>query len=148
MPRTYPNIGSEKVCTSGNCSKCKAKITPQNPGSRLDVQVSYFRGEDEVDNYCKACTEVVKAWCRKYAHEESERVHKVQMKKAERRQSDVEKLKVLYPDVKEFTEYQLRVNGVLDIYPTNRLWHDIKGKRRGRYNDVVQFCQNFFATAK
>lgn len=43
-----------------------------------------------------------------------------------------------------FTPYQMRVDGILDIYPVNRRWHDIKRNERGEYNDLFIFISKFF----
>lgn len=35
--------------------------------------------------------------------------------------------------VKQLTEYHFRINHVLDIYPTQRRWHNLKTRKRGGY---------------
>jgi hypothetical protein len=35
--------------------------------------------------------------------------------------------------------YQVRINGVLDIYPQNKRYHDLKANRRGDYKNLVGF---------
>jgi hypothetical protein len=41
--------------------------------------------------------------------------------------------------------YQFRVNGRLDIYPTNKRWHDIKENKRGGYESLTEFIPRFFS---
>lgn len=33
--------------------------------------------------------------------------------------------------IKQMSPYQFRVDDVLDVYPSNKRWHDIKNNRRG-----------------
>jgi len=33
----------------------------------------------------------------------------------------------------KLTDYQFRINGILDLYPTHRRWHDLKTNKRGEY---------------
>ena len=42
-------------------------------------------------------------------------------------------------DVRKFTDYQYRVNGVVDLYPTHNLFHDLKTGVRNNYQDAEQF---------
>ncbi len=50
--------------------------------------------------------------------------------------------------VKKLTDYQYRVNEVLDIYPTNAKYHDIKRNKRGSFRgqNVCMFVRKFFKT--
>jgi hypothetical protein len=41
--------------------------------------------------------------------------------------------------VQSLTQYQYRINGVIDIYPVNKRWHDLRSGQRGNYNDLVNF---------
>lgn len=36
------------------------------------------------------------------------------------------------------TEYQFRVNGVIDLYPTNGKWHFLPTNKRGDYHTIKQ----------
>lgn len=38
--------------------------------------------------------------------------------------------------IEHITEYQIRVNGVLDVYPTNKKFCNLKTKVWGEYKDV------------
>lgn len=42
--------------------------------------------------------------------------------------------------------YQFRVNGRLDIYPTNKRWHDLKKNKRGGYESLLDFIPSFFSS--
>lgn len=44
--------------------------------------------------------------------------------------------------------YQFRVNGRLDVYPTNKRWHDLKKNVRGDYDSLSRFIPTFFSQAK
>jgi hypothetical protein len=44
--------------------------------------------------------------------------------------------------VEPLTLYQYRINGVLDIYPVNKRWHDMRTGQRGEYNELIEFIQN------
>lgn len=39
-------------------------------------------------------------------------------------------------EIVQLTEYQFRINGRLDIYPTWAKWHDIKTNRRGSFRGI------------
>lgn len=46
--------------------------------------------------------------------------------------------------VKKFTEYQWRINGIIDIYPVNEKYHNIKTQERGSYAslDLIDFIDH------
>lgn len=48
--------------------------------------------------------------------------------------------------VEQMTEWQFRVNGVLDIYPKNARWHDIKRQKRGGFQgkNLARFVRKYF----
>lgn len=46
--------------------------------------------------------------------------------------------------VEQKTEYPLRVNGRLDVWPIHNRWHDIKRNKRGGAKDLAQFAHLFF----
>jgi hypothetical protein len=55
-----------------------------------------------------------------------------------------EKLDILVAydyQVEPLTEYQYRINGIIDIYPVNKRWHDIRSGERGNYEELVTFIQ-------
>jgi hypothetical protein len=56
-----------------------------------------------------------------------------------------EKLEVLIAydyEVQRLTQYQYRINGVIDIYPVNKRWHDLRNQERGSYGELIQFVQS------
>lgn len=55
----------------------------------------------------------------------------------------IDRLRVLGYEIREFTSYQFRIEGVLDVYPVNRRWHDIKKNKRGGYEDIFAFVQRY-----
>ncbi len=145
--RIYPNIDGQKKATSGKCLTCGINLSESNQGVTFNIEVDYMNGNDEDETYC-----------RKHAHErrvEIQQIHKHQgdhreaaKAKHEIMQTDhfsklIQRLSAKY-EVKKLTEYQWRINGVLDLYPTNRLYHDIKQNKRGTYRDAMGFCAQFF----
>jgi CRISPR/Cas system-associated endonuclease Cas3-HD len=46
--------------------------------------------------------------------------------------------------VNTLTPYQYRISEVLDIFVTNKKYHDIRNNRRGTYRDLSQFVEEFF----
>ena len=143
----YPNIDGEKECTDGRCLTCNLKLNSQLPGKRFNIEVSYFNGEDEVEIYCLAHAEVR----RREIHDMHKNVvdRKVQ---AQRREDDflgslLDRLADQY-EVKMLTPWQWRIIGVLDVYPKNRSYHDIRVNKRGGYQDVFRLCRQYFPTPK
>lgn len=62
-----------------------------------------------------------------------------QKRRAERlvgRQKEIEELAPIY-QVKKLTPYQYRINGVLDLYPIHRNYHNIKTNKRGTYKTAL-----------
>lgn len=55
----------------------------------------------------------------------------------------IDRLRLRGFEVREFTEYQFRINGFLDVYPVNRRWHDIKKNQRGGYADIFAFVDKY-----
>jgi len=43
--------------------------------------------------------------------------------------------------IQELTRYQIRLNDVLDLYPTGQKWHDIKTGERGIYVNVISLLR-------
>jgi hypothetical protein len=41
-------------------------------------------------------------------------------------------------DIKELTEYQYRVDGILDLYPSNRKWHLLPTGERGQFKNITK----------
>lgn len=49
--------------------------------------------------------------------------------------------------VEKLTDYQYRINGVLDLYPTNGRFHHITENKRGRYGDALAISKRLLETA-
>lgn len=47
-------------------------------------------------------------------------------------------------EVRRLTEWQFRINGVLDIYPLHHRYHDLKKNRRGGFQHLKEFVKEFF----
>ena len=60
-PRKYPRIGSvtrkqrTKRRGATTCDNCNAAILPGDAYSVVDVQYTWFRGDDDVADVCRAC---------------------------------------------------------------------------------------------
>ena len=70
-----------------------------------------------------------------------------QKRRAERlpiRQKEIEALAELGYNVKKITEYQYRINNIIDLYPIHNRWHNIKtGQRGGAKNLAESIKLNF-----
>jgi len=54
-----------------------------------------------------------------------------------------DKLKKLGYEVKDLNGfYHKRINGVLDIFPQNMRYHDLRKNERGDYHNLVKFVQS------
>jgi hypothetical protein len=63
-----------------------------------------------------------------------------QKRRAERlpvRQQEIEELTPYY-NVAKLTDYQYRINGILDLFPIHRRFHNIKTNKRGNYKTIIQ----------
>lgn len=58
------------------------------------------------------------------------------------RQQEIEELAELGYSIEKKTEYQYRVNGVIDLYPIHNRWHNIKTGKRGGAKNLRQFILN------
>jgi hypothetical protein len=56
------------------------------------------------------------------------------------RQNGIEQLSDKY-DIKKLTEYQYRINGILDLFPIHNRWHNIKTNKRGGYKNPLDVIQ-------
>ncbi len=68
------------------------------------------------------------------------------IRRAERlpeRQKEIEALSEQC-EVKKLTEFQYRINGVLDLYPTHNLFHHITKNKRGNYKAAIEIVKKFF----
>lgn len=60
-----------------------------------------------------------------------------------KRQQEIEALAQQGYAVKKLTEYQYRINDMIDLYPIHRRWHNIKTGLRGTYHNVELFVKKF-----
>lgn len=63
-----------------------------------------------------------------------------QKRRAERlpvRQEEIEAVKDKYNVVK-LTSWQYRINGMLDLFPIHKRFHNIKNNKRGNYKTVLE----------
>jgi len=45
-------------------------------------------------------------------------------------------------EIKALSDYQFRVNGILDIYITNHRYHDLRNNERGDYESLTSFVKS------
>lgn len=52
--------------------------------------------------------------------------------------------------VQRLTEYQYRINGCLDLYPTWAKWHDVRRNQRASFKgwDAGHFVRTFFGSVE
>lgn len=68
-----------------------------------------------------------------------------QKRRAERlpiRQAEIFELEDLGYVVKKLTDYQFRINGLIDVYPIHKNYHILKSNKRGTYLNIKTFIQN------
>lgn len=141
MSRQYPYEYSRKRLKNlFTCIVCKKQ---KEIGWELEMQYGWSRSDDE---YEKICDECLKASEDKKKAKEEAYAKKMKPIWAERAKKEAEQKKRLESkyNIKYFTSYQFRVNGVLDIFPTNELYHDIKKNHRGSYRNLEGFLESFF----
>lgn len=63
----------------------------------------------------------------------------------QRRKSYLPELEEFGYKVEKKTEYQFRINGVLDVYPTNARFHDLATGKRGSFegNNLATFVRKY-----
>lgn len=64
-------------------------------------------------------------------------------KRRDRNVEWIERFRQDNPDseVEEITPYQFRIDGFLDIYPTNQKFHNIETGKRGFYHTIAQIVK-------
>lgn len=139
--RQYPYLSSKtRYKTNKKCGRCGE----QKPGYTLEWQVSWFRGDDEVENICDSC-EATRLVQQKEADRKQEIIdRKRAIKEAEFWNGMKARLEEKYT-VKYLTPYQWRINGKVDIYPVNRRYHILATNKRGSYNDMHSFLKGVFS---
>lgn len=70
-----------------------------------------------------------------------------QSRRAERLPIRQKEIRDLSPEfeVKELTPYQFRINGIIDLYPIHRNWHNIKKNKRGTYKSALEIVKKHIA---
>jgi len=57
--------------------------------------------------------------------------------KKQRRTTGKEEIESIFGyEIAIITDYQYRVNGILDLFPTSRKYHNIKTQKRGHYTSA------------
>jgi len=74
----------------------------------------------------------------------------MQDRKAERREKRIETIKSFCKkhniDYKELTEYQIRINNEIDIFPTYPKYHNIVTGKRGNIRNLRNFLDSLIKT--
>lgn len=143
MSRQYPYEYSRKRLKKPfTCIICKKQ---KEQGWELEMQYGWSRSDDEYEKICDECLkkneDEKKAKERAYL-KKMKPIWAAQAKKEEERKK---RLESKY-SIKYFTQYQFRVNGVLDIYPSSQRYHDIKANKRGSYKNMEGFIDSFFSS--
>ena len=141
--KVYPNIDSEKAAKDGVCMKCKQNLSSTNLGTTFCIEVSYMNGDDEFETYCRTHAHERRMEIRKIHEDHAKRKLHYEQKHEDLKASLLDRLKAKF-EVRELTPYQWRINECLDVFPKNRLYHDIKQNKRGGYRDVLSFVEGFF----
>ena len=42
------------------------------------------------------------------------------------------------------TEYHIRINDTLDLFPVNKKFHNVKTNKRGKYSNIISIIQQTF----
>jgi hypothetical protein len=140
MARHYPYLSDKKKKKDIVCDTCKNK----GEGFELEWQVSWFRGEDEYEKICKNCLAKRDAE-QKIKDAEDQKRWRVAAAKQEKFWNDMKRRLEENYEVQYLTDYQWRINGTIDIYPTNRRYHNLKTQERGDYRDMHSFLRKQFA---
>jgi len=77
------------------------------------------------------------------AEDFKERREAQQQRRAERLPRRQLEIEMLFPEyqVQKLTPYQFRINGVIDLYPIHRNWHNIKTQKRGVYKTAIEIVK-------
>lgn len=57
------------------------------------------------------------------------------------RQQEIEALAKDGYTVEKKTEYQYRINGLIDLYPIHNRWHNIKTNKRGGAKNLAEYIK-------
>ena len=138
--RKYPYLADKKrYKTNKVCDTCKK----QAPGYILEWQVSWFRGEDEIEKICDDCEKIRLLKAGEKEKKQAVIEEKRAEKEAEFWESMKRRLEEKY-EVKYLTDYQWRINGEIDLYPVNRRFHILATNKRGDYSDMHEFLAKHY----
>lgn len=137
--RHYPYLSSKKKLEEKKqCEKCDKQATWE-----LEWQNSWFRGDDEIEWLCDEHMENSIAETEAYHQKQRLRNEQARKREAEFWAKMKSRLEEKY-SVKYLTEYQWRINDVVDIYPVNRRYHILETNKRGDYRDMHHFLSKLF----
>jgi len=46
--------------------------------------------------------------------------------------------------VEQLQTYHFRINKRLDVWPSSKVWMDVKTRRKGKYDDLIDFVETYF----
>lgn len=136
MGRSYPYIQDTKKLKTGECHQCGKK-----EGIYLvEQRYGWFQDDTDAVEVCKKHLNDIRERHKKRDEHESIFASKLSARQLERQIETIESIErnlSVRWNVKVFTPYHLRVEGVLDIYPTNRRYHYLPTGKRGTYTQNV-----------
>jgi len=138
--RHYPYIEDKNEIKDFTCETCGKQC---EAGYEIEWRTSIFVGENEFERKCLSCFQEMEAEEERKWEERCRRADIAAQKEEEFWAKFKKRLEEKY-QVQYFTEYQWRINGVIDVFPTNRCYHDIKNNIRGNYSDMFSFLDKFF----
>ena len=133
--KNYPYIQEKKKIADFVCDTCKQE---SKEGYRLEWRVDIFQGNCEFENTCFSCFSKAQTLRAKEDREQQERDLIIADKEEKFWDGMKAKLEEKY-QVKYLTNYQWRINGIVDIFPQSRRFHDIRKNVRGSYKDMFEF---------
>ena len=134
-------------------AKVKCKICGlEGSGYYLWYYPTFMNGDAEVEaEFClvhkqqgKNLKRELEAPIKAAEKRKEEEYLRYEVRKQNRLQNDFKVLEGKGFEVKKFTDYQYRINKVLDIFPTSQYYHDIKNNKRGDYRNLIGFVESFF----
>jgi len=143
MSKRYPYFSDKEKKKNILCNRCHER----KDGYKLEWQVSWFRGDDEYEEICIDCERKRETEEKIQAKHQAIRWAKRAQKQEDFWDSMKQRLEAKY-HVRYLTQYQWRINDVVDIYPTNRLYHDLVKNERGSYEDMHKFLTKHFKPQK
>lgn len=75
------------------------------------------------------------------AHREDQKARRAQRLPV--RTKEIENLEKLGYKIQQFSDFQFRVNGVLDLYPTSNRFHFLPNNKRGGYSNTQEVCKKW-----